>query len=1171
MNIYQKKTFFQRIFYIFLLSILFICSKNTLQASMEEWDGITIEESWYNALRTTFELDSASQLAGLAAIVNRGDDNFTDKTIILRFKMNLGRQKWTPIGNETNRFNGTFDGSGYIIEGLNVDTTGNVGLFGYTDSNSTILNLGITCNCTITGVGNVGSISGYNKGYITLCFNKGVILSGTNCGGISGINTGTIECCYNIGSIENATICAGGIVGSSFGIVRDCYNVGSITSNIAGGIVGIRDNISDIENCYYTSSNSSLLGVGSGSTTGTELKSRSDLQNPNFINILKGNSWTTDSYSKNNEFPIFMWQASPLYIGEETYTINAINKGGGGVIIPSGIVTVCLEQTFTIIPDECYNIKNIIVDGVSVGNKLTSYTFSDIDSNHTIEVIFESFSSDTIIASYAKGGKILVDDNIITNLDTILICTDKIFKIVPDECHKIKEVLIDGTPNNNAKINGEHKFTTGQGNHKIHVEFSNNTLAYVSTSAVGGGRIKPTGDSIPLCGNKTFSIIPDECYKIKEVWIDGVLNDDAKINGEYEFTDQFSDHTISAIFEPTYTLTVIADSGGTTSHQNITTACDGEKIVFYPDPCYVVKEVIVNNKKLGNPKFYILENVNEDITISVSFEKAPNKTHTIFCSTVGSGTITPGGKIYIETCKDTTIKFTPNKCYILVDVEIDSVSIGPVSSYTFVGIAENHSVRATFEESGYSLIHAIADYGGKIYPYGENNDGIISGKICSDTTFYIIPDNCYAIKDVVVDGKSMGPIKSYTFKNVTGDHFINAAFTRVFRIQTSCDENATIEPSGLVLGRLCSDTTFIIKVDTCYEVADVIVNGQSMGPITSYTFNDIKTIHHTIDVKTKPISHLIKATCSDGGIIDPQGDIYIDKCSDTTFTFYPTEENIVAYVIVDGDTIDIDSTTTSYTFKNIYKDHTIYIEFKPNWYIDATAGHGGKIEPSGRKYFDDITTEQTYIITPSNKYAVKDVIINNHLSVGKVNTYTFDNVKGKQSIHAEFIRTFVLNSSCTENGTITPLGSITVEQGDTVTYTIVPDQGYYAKIYINGFEIKGNLAEYKFENIKKDNDIHVVFLEGSSISQIVISDLALYPNPTNNSCTISGNLLLPAKDINITINDLSGRYIKQIYKGNIVAGQFSYKFDTSELFTGIYNIVIKVDDKTLIKKLIIER
>lgn len=66
------------------------------------------------------------------------------------------------------------------------------------------------------------------------------------------------------------------------------------------------------------------------------------------------------------------------------------SAGTGGTISPSGTTTVDEggSQTYTISSNIGYGIKDVLVDGASQG-AITSYTFTDVNSNHTIEVVFE--------------------------------------------------------------------------------------------------------------------------------------------------------------------------------------------------------------------------------------------------------------------------------------------------------------------------------------------------------------------------------------------------------------------------------------------------------------------------------------------------------------------------------------------------------------------------------------------------------------------------------------------------------------------------------------------------------------------------------------------------------------------------------------------------------------
>ena len=72
------------------------------------------------------------------------------------------------------------------------------------------------------------------------------------------------------------------------------------------------------------------------------------------------------------------------------YSIKA-TAGDGGSIAPSGYVSVLegTDKTFVITPAEGYEIKDVLVDGTSVG-AVSEYTFNKVYKNHTIDVTFQA-------------------------------------------------------------------------------------------------------------------------------------------------------------------------------------------------------------------------------------------------------------------------------------------------------------------------------------------------------------------------------------------------------------------------------------------------------------------------------------------------------------------------------------------------------------------------------------------------------------------------------------------------------------------------------------------------------------------------------------------------------------------------------------------------------------
>jgi len=216
------------------------------------------------------------------------------------------------------------------------------------------------------------------------------------------------------------------------------------------------------------------------------------------------------------------------------------------------------------------------------------------------------------------------------------------------------------------------------------------------------------------------------------------------------------------------------------------------------------------------------------------------KVYSIAASAGAGGSISPSGSVPVNCGANQTFTITPDGCHVIGDVLVDGVSVGAVSSYTFTGVTTNHTIAASFTIATRTIV-ASAGTGGSISPSGS-----VSVNCGSDQTFTITPDGCHTIGDVLVDGVSVGAVSSYTFTNVTADHTIAASFAVQTRtITASAGPNGSITPNGSVSVNCGSDQTFTITGDPCYSVADVLVDGVSVGAVASYTFTNV-TANHTI-------------------------------------------------------------------------------------------------------------------------------------------------------------------------------------------------------------------------------------------------------------------------------------------------------------------------------------
>ena len=226
------------------------------------------------------------------AVAEMGGTTYTDLHQALEAAKNGGTLKllrdveltgtWTPVGDSSTPFKGTFDGDGHKITGLEITSGSYIGLFGYVGEGATIKNVNLV-GANVFGVKRVGALIGQIKGNATVSnctvdSTSHVTGSDSNTGGLIGeaeggitvkleklINYATVTNTENNGPSRAAGIIAQVTRGANV-TISNCENRGPIKTNngYAGGIVAAKQGGSEVsfENC---SNAGTLTGKYTGS------------------------------------------------------------------------------------------------------------------------------------------------------------------------------------------------------------------------------------------------------------------------------------------------------------------------------------------------------------------------------------------------------------------------------------------------------------------------------------------------------------------------------------------------------------------------------------------------------------------------------------------------------------------------------------------------------------------------------------------------------------------------------------------------------------------------------------------------------------------------------------------------------------------------------------------
>ena len=496
-----------------------------------------------------------------------------------------------------------------------------------------------------------------------------------------------------------------------------------------------------------------------------------------------------------------------------------------------------------------------------------------------------------------------------------------------------------------------------------------------------------------------------------------------------------------------------------------------------------IENVTVNGTDLRKIQYYQFENIKEDQNITVEFAIDQ---YTITASKIGNGTITDEGVTEITYDPEATYPYTitPDEGYIISEVLINNKPIELPDSvretsftYTFTNMLGDSTIAAMFATSKYTIT-ATANANGVLSPNGTATVDFGTNK-----TYTAKANVGYFIEKVTIDTTETEYTQEdgmttyeYTFENIVANHTIDVQFAQAsYKVTATALENGKITPEGDSTYKYGESPVYTIEPEEGFAIADVLVDGSSVGPVSSYTFSNIRE-DHTIEASFEQITYNIVASAGAHGTIAPAGTVVVNYNSDTTFTITPDEGYQIATLKIDGKEVD---TTSTYIFEKVTANHTISVTFTAITYeIVATAGEGGKISPEGTVVVKH-GANQSFAITPDKGYSVKGIKVDD-ADVDMetvVLPYVFENVTEGHTIAVEFaIDSFVITATAGEGGTIEPEGETTYAYGASQVYTMKANPGFsidYVKI--DGTKA-GAKETYEFKNIAADHTIEVAFV-----------------------------------------------------------------------------------------------
>ena len=265
----------------------------------------------------------------------------------------------------------------------------------------------------------------------------------------------------------------------------------------------------------------------------------------------------------------------------------------------------------------------------------------------------------------------------------------------------------------------------------------------------------------------------------------------------------------------------------------------------------------------------------------------------------------------------------------------------------------------------------------------------------SGETLTFSSPNAQTVQIVYTKGTTAAAVlSSANFGGVAGNSTLSLTIT------AGAGPGGSISPSGTVSVVYGGSQAFTIAPDTDYRIADVTVDGNSVGAVTSHSFSGVTSSHSIYATFSK--NPVITASAGSGGTISPSGQVSVNSSESKTFTINASTGYHIADVLVDAVS---QGAISQYTFSNVLTDHTISATFESDapivsYNITASSGPNGNVTPSGDTAVAS-GGSQTYSITPITGYHVAEVLIDS-VSNGTISSYTFTNVVANHTIAATF-------------------------------------------------------------------------------------------------------------------------------------------------------------------------
>ena len=602
------------------------------------------------------------------------------------------------------------------------------------------------------------------------------------------------------------------------------------------------------------------------------------------------------------------------------FTVNASVEGDGGTITPDGATTVTEgnDVTFKITPDKTHKVADVLVNGESVG-AVTSYTLKDVKENATVVAKFAP-------AAYTEENRF----NFPTEVNGTAITAEAehfaLKNVGTGEAWPLQVSAADWASNGyfvNAMNSGDqitlHYHAEKPGKYKATVQFRSGDTNNGLTWSEADNKIAAQTEVMKIgAGDQAKATHTQDIEFVVNEAGDGTLVFTAPEKNAPQF-DKFD-------------ITLVEEKAPVVVNKDaLKAAIDA------------AKEALKEEDKYTEESVKALKDVVAEAEKVMADEKATQEAVDAAVKEVADAVAGLAEKPAVPEADKTALKavladaaqklagadaYTEESVKALKDaVDLaQNVFDNSDASQTEVDAAVT-AVRDAIEKLQEKppvqkefTITAVAHGGGTIDPSGAVK--VEEGK---DQVFTIQPYEGFEVKEVFVNGESVGAVTEYKFEAVRADASIEVFFAEKEAVQA---DKTKLNESIAAAEELLKHAEDYVPEDV-QNLMEVLDAAKAVAADPAATQETVDAAQNALDaaMNIAPIQKefAIMAAAGEGGSITPCGTVKVERGMSQTFVIQPEEGYVISDVLVNGQSV---GAVAEYTFCDVNADANITALFQ---------------------------------------------------------------------------------------------------------------------------------------------------------------------------------------------------------------------------------------------------